>query len=57
MKVYILVRLTEDSEGYEVHVFRSVHASLEKAEKAKKEMIKDFGEDFGDLRIWERKLE
>jgi hypothetical protein len=38
MKIYILVRTTADAEFNNVDVFQGVYPSLEKAEKAMKEM-------------------
>ena len=51
-KVYIVVRVTEDTEFNDVSVFQSVHSTLEKANTSKQsqeEMFRQYGMKFDIL--------
>lgn len=60
MKVYIIVRKTEDFEFNTVDVFQGVCSTPEKADKFVEDLKEDFGfkddPDFNELEILERNI-
>ena len=60
MKIYIVVRQTEDSEFNSICSFYSVHSSMEKANKAIKQYVLDFNlgpGGFDEFEVLEREVD